>query len=121
MAGLAPAVFQPTDLRTVSTLSDLTLREAEPWRNRVFVWRRWGPSDERWEHSHCGFCSACICDARDHDPYDKPGPVAGGHYRHAFYAGDSDGTHLWVCRTCFKRLAPQFGWTIQKSKCATSH
>ncbi len=62
------------------------------------------------DHDHCRLCSACICDARDRDPHDKPGPVDGGHYRFAYYAERPDGTDLWVCRTCFKRVAAEFGW-----------
>jgi hypothetical protein len=104
------------DLRTVETLSPLTLSDGGYWRNCAFAWKRWGPSTHRWEHDHCRFCNACICDARDHRPHDKPGPVEGGHYRHAFYAEEKDGVHIWVCRTCFKRLRSRFGWTIVRSR-----
>lgn len=104
------------DLRTVETLSVSALSEAEFWRNKAFVWKRWGPSINPQEHDHCRFCWACICDARDRDVYDKPGLVPGGHYRYAFYAEDPDGIHIWVCRSCFKRISPIAGWTIQKSK-----
>jgi hypothetical protein len=104
------------DLRTVENLSARMVAEAKVWRNKAFVWKRWGPSVDHREHNHCPFCWACICDARDRDPYDKPGPVSGGHYRHAFYAEDLDGTHIWVCRSCFKRISPIADWTIQKSK-----
>ena len=104
------------DLRTVETLPAYKLAEAEAWRNKAFAWKRWGPSADPAEHSHCRFCHACICDKRDHDPDDKPGPISGGHYRHAYYAEDGDGANIWVCRSCFKRLSPIVGWTIQHPK-----
>ncbi len=91
------------------------LRQAEHWRDTAFVWKRFRPR-EWYHHRHCAFCSACICHDRDRDPYDKPGPVEGGHYRHAFYAEDPDGTNIWVCRSCFKRIQPLAGWTIRRSK-----
>ena len=102
------------DLRTVPTLSESMVAEARTWQNWAFVWKQWGPSTVRQEHDHCRFCWACICDARDHDPYDRPGPVAGGHYRNAFYAKKENGAHIWVCRSCFKRLRSLAGWTINR-------
>jgi hypothetical protein len=105
-----------TDLRTVETLSKSMLSEAESWRNYEFVWKKWGPAQGRYDHDHCRFCSACICDARDRDPFDKPGPVDGGHYRHAFYTEDSDGVDIWVCRSCFKRIRTIANWTIRRTR-----
>jgi hypothetical protein len=103
------------DLRTVETLSPWMLAEAEVWRDREFFWKKWGPARGRWDQSHCRFCNACVCDARDRDPYDKPGPVEGGHYRLAFYAENPDGTHIWVCRSCFKRIRAIANWKIQRN------
>jgi hypothetical protein len=105
------------DLRTLDTLTRYMLAEAKCWRGAEFVWKRWiGRPEERYDHNHCRFCSACICDARDRDPYDKPGPVEGGHYRHAFYSEDAEGIDIWVCRTCFKRIRPIADWTIKRRR-----
>ena len=35
-----------------------------------------------------------------------------GCYRHAYYTEREKGVYLWVCRTCFKRLQAEFGWTV---------
>ena len=100
------------DARTLDEIPRHWLHEARHWRDTPFVWKRWARPHEAWTHDHCRFCSACICDGRDRDPYDKPGPVEGGHYRHAFYAEAPDGTNIWVCRSCFKRVQKPFGWTL---------
>jgi hypothetical protein len=104
------------ELRTRETLSRYMLSEAVAWRDHEFVWKKWGPPEGRCDHTHCRFCSACICDARDRVRYDRPGPVEGGHYRHSFYAEDPDGTHIWVCRSCFKRIRTIANWTIRRTR-----
>jgi len=42
-------------------------------------------------------------------PHEKQEHARRGCYRHAFYAEDSDGTYIWICRSCFKLLAPEAG------------
>jgi len=101
------------DARTLETIPALWVQEAGLWRDTPFVWKRWTRPHDAWTHDHCRLCHACICDHRDRDPHDKPGPVEGGHYRHAYYAERPDGTDVWVCRTCFKRVQAAFGWTVQ--------
>src|SRR5205814_509893 len=100
------------DLRTVAELSPLSLSKVEWSRGAFFRWTQWNRPHEGWTHDHCDFCSACICDHRDRDPHDKPGPVEGGHYRHAYYA---DALEIWVCRSCFKRIAPVAGWSVRRA------
>jgi len=106
------------DLTSFETLTPSMLAEVDFWRRAEFVWRRWAghPEEARYDRDCCRICSACICDARDRDPYDKPGPVERGHYRHAFYAENTDGACIWVCRSCFKRIRPIAGWTIRRSR-----
>jgi hypothetical protein len=99
------------DARTLSEIPAHWPRYAQTWRGAAFVWTRYGPGDDAMDHDHCLLCEACICDARDRDPYDKPGPVENGHYRHAFRAEDAEGRHVWVCRSCFKRVQHEFGWS----------
>jgi hypothetical protein len=100
------------DARTWAEIPPRKLSEAHYWRDVPFVWTRWtNPANDHREHNHCGFCWACICDARDRDPYDKPGLIEGGHYRHAYYAENPEGIFVWVCRSCFKRISPVAGWT----------
>jgi hypothetical protein len=103
------------DPRTLSEVPEMELRWAEDWRNAAFVWKRFR-AREQWSHDHCLLCSACICEHRARDPYDKPGPVKGGHYRQAFYSEKPDGTYTWVCRSCFKRMQPLVNWSIRRSK-----
>jgi hypothetical protein len=91
----------------------MMLRWAEACRDAEFVWKRFR-AREQWSHDHCLLCSACICEQRTRDPYDKPGPVDNGHYRHAFYSEKQDGTYTWVCRSCFKRVQPLVKWSIRR-------
>src|SRR5262244_3697186 len=102
------------DLRTVPELQDWKLRLAEDWHDAAFTWKQFH-AREHWSHAHCLLCFACICEHRVRDPYDKPGPVEGGHYRHAFYSEKPDGTYTWVCRSCFKRVQPVVNWSIRRS------
>jgi hypothetical protein len=101
------------DLRTFPELPEWKLRVAEFWRDAEFVWKRFR-ARENWSHDHCLFCNACICEHRERDPYDKPGPVEGGHYRHAFYSEKSSRVYAWVCRSCFKRVQPLLNWSVRR-------
>jgi len=103
------------DLRTFAEVPPMRLSFAQMWRDAEFVWKRYRARED-WSHDHCLVCSACICEHRERDPYDKPGPVVGGHYRHAFYAEASDGTYTWVCRSCFKRMNLLVNWSSRRSK-----
>src|SRR5213080_1745261 len=103
------------DLRTLPEVPEMKLRWADAWRDAEFVWKRFR-AREHWSHDHCLICSACICEHRESDPYDKPGQVPGGHYRHVFYSEKPDGTHTWVCRSCFKRVQPLVNWSTRRSK-----
>lgn len=91
-------------------------RNAQHFQGLQFTWVRWQRPHEGWSHDHCHFCGACICDARDRYPFDKPGPVEGGHFRHAYRAGLPNETEVWACRTCFKALAPVGHWTRTGSR-----
>ena len=65
------------DARTLNEIPQHWLHEANYWRDTPFVWKHWTRPHEAWDHDHCRFCWACICDGRDRDPYDKAGPVEG--------------------------------------------
>jgi hypothetical protein len=54
-------------------------------------------------------CWACICNHRELFAREKEEHAKRGCYRHAFYGECADGGHVWLCRSCFKRLAPEFG------------
>lgn len=101
-------------MRDLEKIPDHWLSEAALWKATPFVWKRWSRRHDDWTHDHCRFCWACICDHRDRDPFDKPGTVEGGHYRYAFYAERADGTYVWICRSCFKRVREVFGWTLDR-------
>jgi hypothetical protein len=53
-------------------------------------------------------------------PLHKPDAVEGGHYRAAFFAEPPDGTYIWLCRACFKRVRAQFGWHSPRNVRATN-
>jgi hypothetical protein len=114
---LTPLYFHRcmVDLATLSEIPEWKLRHAEAWRNAEFVWKRFHARED-WSHDHCLFRNACICEHRERDPYDKPGPVEGGHYRHAFYSQESPRVYVWVCRSCFKRVRPLLNWTVRRRK-----
>ena len=97
------------DLRELTELPDSWRAEAAFWR--VFHWTRWDRRSEDWTHDHCRFCSACICDHRERYPDQTAAHEERGCYRHAYYAEGDAGVYIWVCRTCFKRVAGEFGWT----------
>lgn len=99
------------DLREVTELSDYCLQEAKHWRE--FRWTRWERPHENWTHDHCRFCSACICDHRERFPREKEEHLARGCYRNAYYAQGEADVYIWVCRTCFKRVAAEFGWSVE--------
>jgi hypothetical protein len=95
------------DARALAEIPEHWAGEAPYWRNVPFVWKRWTQPHDEWTHDHCLFCWACICGHRDQEQDDLKGAVDGGHYR-------PDGTYVWVCRSCFKRVQTEFGWTRGK-------
>src|SRR5258708_5453909 len=101
------------DARTLEKIPGHWLHEAEYWRDTPLIWKRWTRPHDGWTKDCWCFCWGCFCDHRDRDRYDKPGTIEGGHYRRAFHAERPDGTDVWVCRTCFKRVQATFGWTVK--------
>jgi hypothetical protein len=97
------------DARTLTEISPLTAMMAQGWRDLVFVWTRWQNPPNPSGHVHCDLCWACICNHRELFPSDKEEHAKRGCYRHAFYAEYAEGGDVWLCRSCFKRLAPEFG------------
>ncbi|MGA7522801.1 MAG: hypothetical protein WBW84_09970 [Acidobacteriaceae bacterium] len=80
------------------------------WNGTPFVWKRWDKFRPDWTHDHCNFCFACICNHRDRFPETDPGDR--GCYRHAWYAEKEPRVYIWVCRTCFKRVRDELGWSV---------
>ena len=102
------------DLRELVTLPEFWLAEGKLWRETPFTWTRWERPHADWTHDHCRFCFACICDHRERYPQEwKEARLERGCYRHAYYAEREEGIYLWVCRTCFKRVQNDFGWSTK--------
>src|ERR1051326_3352999 len=101
------------DSRTLENIPENWLREAADYRDLPFRWTRWERPHEDWTHDHCRFCWACICDHRERHPELKDVHRERGCFRHAFHIDDPD---VWVCRSCFKRLAPLVGWKAVRTR-----
>lgn len=99
------------DARSFATPPEQWLRWAQHLHGAVFVWRRWLSQAPDWDHDHCTFCYACICDHREQLPHLRAKHAERGCYRHAFHT-DHDGASTWVCRICFKCLRGEAAWTI---------
>jgi hypothetical protein len=100
------------DLRELAELKDWWYTNAKRWRGTPFTWKKWERPHEGWTHDHCEYCQACICDHRERFSEWKEAHAERGCYRHAFYAEIENGVYLWVCRSCFKRVQTEFGWSI---------
>ena len=103
------------DARTLPVIPELWLSEAKYWQETSFSWKRWENPFHPGGHDHCGFCWACICNHRELFPHEKEEHLIRGCYGHAYYNVRTDGTDIWVCRTCFNRIAPEAGWTLRKA------
>jgi hypothetical protein len=103
------------DISEIDTYPDRWLADGRFWRETSFTWTKWERPHENWTHDHCNFCFACICDHRERYPAEKQSHLERGCYRHAYYAEREAGVYLWVCRTCFKRVRDELGWTAKPS------
>lgn len=97
------------DARTLAEIPPSWLGIARGWRGRPFRWTRWKNASDPGGHDHCQLCWACICNHRELFPHEKDEHAKRGCFRHAFYAEDADGTYIWICRSCFKRVAREAG------------
>ena len=103
-------MVMPQDIRDRANLPEWWAKNAEHWRNIPFSWKKWDKFRDEWSHNHCEYCHACICNHRDRFP--DVDLSERGCYRHAYYAEHPDGTYIWVCRTCFKRVHAEFGFQL---------
>src|SRR5262245_47059821 len=92
------------DARDLENIPEHWLREAEAYSGLVFQWTRWERPTEEWTHDDCRFCWAGSCDHRERCPNEKNSHRERGCYRHAYRAAVRDGSDVWICRSCFKRL-----------------
>ncbi len=105
------------DARALPEVPASWLVRAKSWCDTPFAWKRWENYDPAvGGHEHCEFCWACICNHRELFPNEKEEHAKRGCYRHAFYARGEDGRHIWVCRSCFKRVAPVAGWVRSRTR-----
>jgi hypothetical protein len=99
------------DSRTLLQIPLDWLSIARGWREIPFRWTRWENHTDPavGGHDHCQLCWACICNHRELFPHEREEHAKRGCYRHAFYAENPDGTYIWICRSCFKPIAPDAG------------
>ncbi len=97
-------------LPRLDTLDDHHRLDGPRWKNAVFTWTRWISPNPDWDHDHCRFCYACICNHRETCPEWKSAFAERGCYSHAFYAEKKSRIYIWVCRHCFKLAQRELGW-----------
>jgi hypothetical protein len=91
-------------MRSVISLANIPeweMRVAARYRGLTFKWERWQKPNANWDHDHCFFCQACICDSGQT-----------GYYAHAFVLKHERDSPFWVCRSCFKLVRQFFAWHI---------
>lgn len=67
-------------------------------------WVRWHAPHPGWDHDHCVFCDAHICDKPEHV----------GVLRECWHWDDPEeaGNYESVCAACFRDLRDTFRWSI---------
>jgi hypothetical protein len=103
------------DISEIEAFPERWLSDGRFWRETPFVWTKWESHHEDHTHNHCNFCFACICDHRERFPEEESSHRERGCYRHAYYAEREKDVYLWVCRTCFKKIRGELGWTARKA------
>jgi hypothetical protein len=97
------------DARTLPEISPVWTSLAQGYQGVTFVWKRWENPGDPSGHEHCLMCWACICNHRELFPHKKEEHAKRGCYRHAFHGERAHGIRTWICRSCFKRVAPEAG------------
>jgi hypothetical protein len=92
-------------ITSLGNIPDAAMRAAARYRGLAFKWERWQKPNAAWDHDHCFFCKACICDSGET-----------GHYAHAFVLEYESDSPFWVCRSCFKLVRQSFDWHIENSQ-----
>jgi hypothetical protein len=82
-------------------------QEADWLHDTAWRWVLWHPPHPGWDHDHCVFCHAHICDNAEH-----PGVL-----RECWRYGDPEisGDYESVCASCFEELHKIFRWTVLTS------
>ena len=92
-------------IASIQNIPEHDLRVAEAYRGLAFKWQRWARPQPDWDHDHCFFCKACICDSG-----------RSGHYAHAFVVKRDQDSPFWVCRSCFKVVRAALDWRIERNR-----
>jgi hypothetical protein len=93
-------------MRVITSFSEIPaddIRIAAAYSGLAFRWERWTRPHPAWDHDHCFFCKACICDSGQSD-----------HYGHAFVLRHRESSPFWVCRSCFKLVRSALEWRIER-------
>jgi hypothetical protein len=94
-------------MRVINSFSAIPaddIRIAAAYSGLAFKWERWRRPHPNWDHDHCFFCKACICDSGK-----------SGHCAHAFVLRHGEDSPFWVCRSCFKLVRSALEWRIERA------
>lgn len=72
-------------------------------QDTAWRWVLWRPPHAKWDHDHCFFCHAHICDVPDCQKGLRE------CWRHDY--PDDPGNYESVCAACFDELRETFRWT----------
>ncbi len=77
--------------------SDWRLTDQQEYlQGKTLHWRRWVPPKKTWDHDHCAFCWARICDVEDGQPE----------------AWTTEDNYWWVCKKCGEDFRETLQWTL---------
>lgn len=79
-------------------------QEADWLRETAWRWVLWRAPHPGWDHDHCFFCNAHICDKPEHRG------VLRECWRHDY--PDDPGNYDSVCASCFDELREKFRWVV---------
>lgn len=68
-------------------------------QGKTLYWRRWVAPRESWDHDHCEFCFAHICDREDGQPE----------------GWTTEDEYHWVCKSCCEDFREVFEWSLVKA------
>lgn len=83
-------------------------KDADWLCDTAWRWMRWHPPHPGWDHDHCFFCNAHICDS----PHLRD--ALRECWRHDY--PDDSGNYESMCATCFDELRSMFRWIVMETE-----